>query len=89
LQIQAVARAHRLWSALVLLLTDMLVWASRPDGQTEPRATRINGRRAALWDLLCTSPHLRPARPEAVAWASPRARRAAAADTGLSFWNPP
>jgi hypothetical protein len=51
LQAQADERVHRLWSALVPLLTDLLVWTYRPDGRAEPRATRINDRRAALQQL--------------------------------------
>jgi hypothetical protein len=51
LQAQADERVHRLWSALVPLLTDLLVWTYRPDGRAEPRATRINDRRSALQQL--------------------------------------
>lgn len=51
LQAQADAHAHRLWATLVPLLTDLLVWAYHPDGRAEPRATRINDRRAALRQL--------------------------------------
>jgi Domain of unknown function DUF29 len=52
LRAQVDARTHRLWSSLVPLLTDLLVWSYRPDGHAEPRATRINDREGGLPQLL-------------------------------------
>jgi hypothetical protein len=89
LQARVDERSHRLWSALVPLLTGLLVWAYRPEGQAARRAEPINDRRAALRALLWASPGLSLEGPEAVAWAYPRARRAAAPDTGLAFTDLP
>jgi len=89
LQARADERSHRLRSGLVPLLTDLLVWAFQPEGRAAPRAQWIETGRAALRDLLWASPRLRPELPEAVAWAYPRARRAAALDVGLPMTDLP
>jgi hypothetical protein len=89
LQARADALTHRLWSGLVPLLTDPLVWAFGPEGRVAPLTQRIDAHRAALRNLLWASPRLRPKLPDAVAWAYPRARRAAAPDAGLPMTDLP
>jgi hypothetical protein len=74
---------HAVRSHLRVLLWHGLKWAYQPDHRTPSWRTSILNARAEIADRLEDEPSLRPLVPALLASAYPRARRLAAAETGL------
>jgi Domain of unknown function DUF29 len=74
---------HAVRSHLRVLLWHGLKWAYQPDHRSTSWRTSILNARAEIADRLEDYPSLRPRVPALLASAYPRARRLAAAETGL------
>lgn len=74
---------HAVRSHLRVLLWHLLKWTYQPDHQGSSWRTSILNARAEIADRLDDDPSLRPCVPTLLAAAYPRARRLAAAETGL------
>jgi hypothetical protein len=74
---------HAVRSHLRVLLWHLLKWAYQPDHRATSWRTSILNARAEIADRLEDYPSLRPLVPTLLASAYPRARRLAAAETGL------
>jgi hypothetical protein len=74
---------HAVRSHLRVLLWHVLKWVYQPDHRTTSWRTSILNARAEIADRLEDYPSLRPRVPALLASAYPRARRLAAAETGL------
>jgi uncharacterized protein DUF29 len=74
---------HAVRSQLRVLPWHVLKWAYQPDHRTTSWRTSILNARAEIADRLADYPSLRPLVPALLASAYPRARRLAAAETGL------
>jgi len=75
---------RELLSRLRVLLAHLLKWAYQPDKRTRSWAATIVTQRADLVDHLADNPSLAALRDEAVAQVYDKARRAAAAETGIA-----
>lgn len=74
---------HAIASHLRILLLHLLKWAHQPERRGESWRHSINNARAEIDGRLTMSPSLRRQLPAFLAWAYPKARRAAADETGL------
>jgi hypothetical protein len=74
---------HAVRSHLRVLLWHLLKWAYQPDHRGPSWLTSIGNARAEIADRLEDQPSIRPLVPTLVASAYGRARRLAAAETGL------
>jgi hypothetical protein len=74
---------HAIESHLRILLLCLVKWLSQPERRGEGRRHSINNARAEIEARLRRNPSLRHEVPEFLAWAYPKARRAAADETGL------
>jgi Domain of unknown function DUF29 len=74
---------HAVRSHLRVLLWYLLKWAYQPDHRGASWLTSIGNARAEIADRLEDYPSLRPLVPALLSSAYPRARRLAAAETGL------
>lgn len=75
---------HALASHLRLLLLHLLEWAYQAERRGESWRHSINNARAEIDGRLAMSPSLRRDLPTFLGWACPRARCAAADETGLA-----
>jgi hypothetical protein len=75
---------RELESRLKVLLQHLLKWRYQPGARSSGWAGTIAEQRDQLDSLLRQSPSLRPLLPEYMGYAYPKARRAAALETGLA-----
>jgi len=75
---------RELESRLKVLLHHLLKWRYQPEGRSSGWAGTISEQRDPLDSLLRQSPSLRRLVPEYIGHAYPKARRAAALETGLA-----
>jgi hypothetical protein len=74
---------HAIRSHLRILLIHLLKWANQAERRSESWRASIGNARAEIDGRLDMNPSLRRELPDFLVWAYPRARRAAAVETGL------
>ena len=84
-EIESMGRSEKreLVSRLEVLLTHLLNWQYQPERRGASWEASISNTRDALASHMADNPSLKPKQPEAMASAYRRARRTAAAETGL------
>ena len=79
-----ISERRELYSRIKVLLHHLLKWSYQPAARSSSWANTIDEQRDMLELLLQQSPSLRRLVPEAIDYSYPKARRAAARETGLA-----